>query len=194
MRHLIPSHFWFCVSALAAVACASTGGTRPAEAAAPPQTEHAHTGHPESEPAGASPSAAPAGSQSPAGAAAMDTGGERQSLARAERVAYEKAKPVFEAYCAPCHTSQSDKSGKSALQHFSMDSYPFGGHHAREVTKSIRHVLGASGSKPTMPRDKPGAVQGEDLQLILAWAESYDRAHVGSEPSRDHSGGGHPPH
>jgi hypothetical protein len=111
--------------------------------------------------------------------------------ARAERLAYEKAKPVFETYCAPCHTGGGDRASKSALSHFSMDGYPFGGHHARQVTHTIRRVLGASGSKATMPRDQPGAVRGEDLLLILAWAEAHDRAHAGSESSPDqpHSSG-----
>jgi hypothetical protein len=58
-----------------------------------------------------------------------------------------------------------------------MDQYPFAGHHAHEIADTIRKVLGAGKSKPTMPLDKPGAVQGAELRLILEWADAYDRAH-----------------
>lgn len=98
-----------------------------------------------------------------------------------ERTAYEKAKPVFDAHCSSCHTTSGSKSGKKALSHFTMDAYPFGGHHTATMSATIREVLGATGSAPTMPRDKPGAVKGEELKLVLAWADAYDRAHSGGE-------------
>jgi hypothetical protein len=61
----------------------------------------------------------------------------------------------------------------------SMDGYPFQGHHAGEAGTVIRKVLGAAGGrKPTMPSDDPGAVTGEDLAKILAWADAFDRAHL----------------
>ncbi|NNE18386.1 MAG: hypothetical protein HKN10_07915 [Myxococcales bacterium] len=57
-----------------------------------------------------------------------------------------------------------------------MDGYPLGGHHSAEIAETIREVLGASGKKATMPRNDPGVVQGQDLVLILDWAQSFDRA------------------
>jgi hypothetical protein len=107
-------------------------------------------------------------------AAARSTGSE-------ELAAYEQARPVFAAYCAGCHTSKGATARPEALEHFSMDSYPFGGHHASEITGAVREVLGATGSKPTMPADRPGAVKGEDLRRILSWADAADRAHAASE-------------
>lgn len=62
-----------------------------------------------------------------------------------------------------------------------MDGYPFAGHHAAMMSATIREVLGAAGSEPTMPRDKPGAVKGDELKLVLAWAAAYDRAHSGGK-------------
>jgi hypothetical protein len=100
----------------------------------------------------------------------------------AERGAYERAKPVFDARCGKCHTHSGSSSDDHALSHFNMDDYPFGGHHADEPAESVRAVLGAKGSRPTMPRDQPGAVQGEELRLILAWADAYDQAHPHRSP------------
>lgn len=71
------------------------------------------------------------------------------------------------------------------LSHFDMTTYPFGGHHADEITKTIRASLGASGKKATMPKDGPGKVTGEQLASILAWADAFDRAH----PSEAHDHG-----
>jgi hypothetical protein len=94
-----------------------------------------------------------------------------------EMQAYERAKPVFEKYCATCHTERARGTEHAeALLHFSMDSYPFGGHHADEIGAEIRAVLGAADSEPTMPLDTPGVVRGEELALVLAWADAFDRA------------------
>jgi len=102
----------------------------------------------------------------------------QQQPAQQELEAYERAKPVFETYCASCHTMRGKKSTEESLEHFKMDGYPFGGHHADEITEALREVLALSGSKkPSMPKDKPGAVQGEELQRIVAWADAYDQAH-----------------
>lgn len=109
-------------------------------------------------------------------------------MSNEEREAYAKARPVFETYCAKCHTTQGN-GPPMALHHFNMDTYPFGGHHADEITATIREVLGASGKPPTMPRDNPGAVKAKDLELILAWADAYDHAHPTagtSETQHDH--------
>jgi hypothetical protein len=111
---------------------------------------------------------------------------EAAEIGAAELTAYSQAKPVFEAHCASCHTSRSSSSNAEALEHFSMDAYPFGGHHAAEIGSAIREVLGTSGAKPTMPRDKPGAVQGPELQLILTWADAFDRAHPEAAAPHEH--------
>src|SRR5262249_19205491 len=60
----------------------------------------------------------------------------------AETAAYEKAKPAFEKACATCHTKAGKKSAKKKLDHFAMDTYPFGGHHTATIGFTIRDVLG----------------------------------------------------
>jgi hypothetical protein len=62
-----------------------------------------------------------------------------------------------------------------------MDGYPFGGHHAGEVGSTIKTVLGACGTTATMPSDDPGAVTGDDLRLILTWADTFEKAHEPAE-------------
>jgi len=99
-----------------------------------------------------------------------------------EREAYERAKPVFAAHCARCHTDSGPKASQSARRHFDMDFYPFGGHHAAEMPRTLRRVLGADGGKPTMPRDDPGAVREVELELVLAWAAAFERVHA-AKPS-----------
>lgn len=101
-----------------------------------------------------------------------------EALAAAEQQAYEAAKPVFEAHCGSCHTrgGSMSKKKKKALDHFSMDGYPFGGHHAHELGSAVREVLGVDGGKATMPKDDPGAVQGAELELVVAWSRAFDRA------------------
>lgn len=96
-----------------------------------------------------------------------------------EIAAFERARPAFERHCFRCHTSEGKKSKRKALEHLGMDSYPFGGHHAGEVGKAIRAVLGADGkSRASMPSDDRGAVAGDDLATIVAWADAFDRAHT----------------
>jgi len=129
------------------------------------------------------------------------------ALIAAEMNAYQAAKPVFEEHCASCHTS-SDKPSKvrkKALGHFTMDAYPFGGHHAGELGATIREVLGVDGGKPTMPKDDPGAVEGQELELVVAWSRAYDAAAKagagyhgqiedhdhGESEGHDHHGGHH---
>lgn len=97
-----------------------------------------------------------------------------------EQEAYERAKPIFEKYCARCHTKQSAK--RTALKHFAMDSYPFDGHHTDNMPSTIRKVLGVSGSRATMPRDKPGIIQGNELRLILDWADAVEGARTNTLP------------
>ena len=103
----------------------------------------------------------------------------------AETAAYEKAKPVFDKYCATCHTKAGKKSAKKKLDHFDMDMYPFGGEHTAFIGNHIRDVLGLSGKKATMPKDKPGTVKGDELATIKAWTDAWEAAE---------KAGAHPPH
>ena len=103
-----------------------------------------------------------------------------------ETAAFEIAKPVFERHCFRCHTTAGKKSKHKALDHLSMDQYPFGGHHADEAGAAVREVLGADAhGEATMPSDDRGAVRGDDLTKIVAWAAAFDRAsrEKGTEPA-----------
>jgi hypothetical protein len=159
------------------------------------------------------PSATPAGAETPAPAQTPHTEGaaaapdahashvhatpgadpepaQPRALLAEEQRAYEAAKPVFERYCTSCHTSSGAKSRKSTLEHLNMDAYPFGGHHAHEIGALIRRTLGAGGEKATMPKDKPGAVRGEEIALIVAWTEAFDRSHAAGLHRHGHEGHG----
>ena len=116
----------------------------------------------------------------------------KAQLLAAEMAAYEKAKPVFEKYCAKCHAKHGSNQSAGKREHFDMTTYPFGGHHAMDVHNEIRVVLGVTGKKPTMPADKKGAVQGDELELIKAWADAFDASHKGgAHEGHDQHGGGH---
>ena len=69
-------------------------------------------------------------------------------------------------------------AGAKKLDHFDMTTYPFGGHHAMEIAREIRKSLGIGGGTPRMPADDKGAVQGEELARIEAWADAFDASHV----------------
>lgn len=167
---------------LALLAAACGASRQPVEPSTPAESEHAQPmpgmsqeendamGHPSADDDARS--APPdSGSQSPTSTVPS------QDLLDAEQAAYERAQPVFQEHCAMCHTSEGKRSSKGTLKHFSMDTYPFGGHHADEITATIREALGVVGGDATMPKNKPGAVQGEQLALITAWADAFDRAH-----------------
>lgn len=127
----------------------------------------------------------------PAGTAPDPDGTGRDAILTAEKAAYDRARPVFDRHCARCHTSAGDhRQQKKALPHFSMDAYPFGGHHATELAETIRQVLGATGEDATMPEDDPGSVQGEELAIILAWADAFERSHAAGL-HEGHGKGGH---
>jgi hypothetical protein len=111
----------------------------------------------------------------------------KAELLAAEMSAFEKAKPVLDKWCAKCHSQGNKLATKKKLDHFDMTKYPFGGHHAMEISKEIRESLGIVGGKPTMPFDKKGAVRGEELAAIKAWADAFDAAHAGGA----HEGGAH---
>lgn len=156
-------------------ACASTPNTRPTAA---PSERDSHA--PSEARSGEAGDDVPAAEHS---AAAEEATHEHAPVASepSEQEAYERARPVFERYCASCHTTRAGK--RAALRHFTMDRYPFGGHHADQISSTIREVLGASRQPATMPKDRPGAVQGDDLRAILDWADAFDRAHATANPS-----------
>lgn len=104
----------------------------------------------------------------------------KAELMAAETAAYDKAKPVFEKYCASCHTKKGKKATAKKLGHFDMTAYPFGGQHAKSIGNEIRVVLAIDGAKkPTMPDDKPGSVKGDDLATVKAWTEAWQAAGAG---------------
>ncbi len=104
-----------------------------------------------------------------------------------EHAAHEAAQPVFEKYCASCHMTGRPQATPKALEHFKMDGYPYGGHHEHEVAAEVRRVLGATGKKATMPKGAPGSVKGEELALVLKWADAFDAAHPAkSDGHTDH--------
>ncbi len=179
---------------LLCVACACSGGSSkpitPATATADPvpMTEPAPT----AVPTGPASPGEPVKPVEPAEPAAPDPAQIKADLLAAENAAYEKAKPVFEKYCAKCHSKDGRKQSVSKREHFDMTTYPFGGHHAMEVHIEVREALGLTGKKPTMPADNKGAVKGEELELIKAWADAFEASHKGgAHEGHEQHGGGH---
>jgi hypothetical protein len=93
-----------------------------------------------------------------------------------ERAAYEDALPALQKHCYRCHTTAGKKAKRKTLAHMNMDTYPFTGHHAHELGRVVRRVLGAGTkrSRPTMPSDARGAVAGDELETILKWADAFE--------------------
>lgn len=120
-----------------------------------------------------------------------DPANVKAELLAAERTAYERAKPVFDKWCASCHSKDGSKTSPKKREHFDMTTYPFGGHHAMEISDEIREVLGVTGKKPTMPADNKGAVKGEELELIKAWADAFDASHKAGAHEGHGSGHAH---
>jgi uncharacterized membrane protein len=121
---------------------------------------------------------------------APDPAKVKAELLATELAAFEKAKPVFEKYCASCHAKGGKLATAKKLDHFDMTTYPFGGHHAAEIGGEIRKSLAIGGGKPTMPFNNKGAVKGDDLALIAAWADAFDASHRGGA-HEGHSGHKH---
>ena len=115
----------------------------------------------------------------------------KADLLAAEHAAYEKARPVFEKWCASCHSRDGKKTSAKKREHFDMTKYPFGGHHAMEISGEIREALGLTGKAPTMPADKKGAVKGDELAAIAAWADAFDASHEGGAHEGHGSGHSH---
>jgi hypothetical protein len=115
----------------------------------------------------------------------------KAGLMKTEMAAFDQAKPVFDRFCANCHVpdGKKTKSKLEALEHFNMASYPYGGHHADDLTGSVRKVLGLAGKKATMPKGKPGIVKGDDLAAIVAWADAFDASMAGGAHEDDAHGG-----
>jgi hypothetical protein len=111
----------------------------------------------------------------------------KADLLAVELAAFEKAKPVFDKWCAKCHSKSGRKQSASKREHFDMTTYPFGGHHAMDVHNEVRKALGLAGQKPTMPADNKGAVKGAELEAIKAWADAFEASHEGGA----HEGHGH---
>jgi mono/diheme cytochrome c family protein len=103
----------------------------------------------------------------------------KAELLAAETAAFEKAKPVFDKWCAGCHSKDGKQTSAKKREHFDMTTYPFGGHHAMEISGEIREVLGLTGKKPSMPPNQKGQVKGDDLEAIKAWADAFDASHKG---------------
>lgn len=109
-----------------------------------------------------------------------------------ETAAFEKAKPILEKHCFRCHTTGGKKAKPKTLSHLNMDGYPFSGHHASGAGTAIRTVLlgksGKGGEDATMPKDDRGAVDGDDLKTVLAWADAFDKAHPTKSSTKPKSG------
>ncbi|HEU0036142.1 MAG TPA: c-type cytochrome [Kofleriaceae bacterium] len=155
---------------------AACGGSKPA-----PKTTPVEPTTPPSEPVATGSATAPTPPAEPPTepAPAEPAKDPKAELLAAETTAWDKAKPVFEKYCASCHTKAGKKSAKKKLDHFDMDSYPPGGHHTATIGFTIRDVLGISGKKATMPYDHPGTVKGDDLAAIKAWTDAWEAAEKG---------------
>ncbi len=139
-----------------------------------PTTEETPSPHEDSE---APPATAPhAGHEQPA--TGDDEAKKKEEIAAAEQAAYQRAKPIFDKYCAKCHASSGKKATKKTLGHFTIDTYPFGGHHATTAGETVREVLGVTGKKATMPKDDPGAVKGADLEALVDWSNAFDASHA----------------
>ncbi|MCA9674679.1 MAG: hypothetical protein KC464_06550, partial [Myxococcales bacterium] len=113
-------------------------------------------------------------------------GASTADLLAAETAAYDQAKPVFDKYCAGCHAQGGPKATDKTLAHLDITSYPFGGHHVATMGPTIKHVLGIDGSKPIMPKNAPGSVQGDELALVASWAAAWQAADdAGAHPEVD---------
>ncbi|CAN5917899.1 hypothetical protein BH11MYX2_BH11MYX2_04750 [soil metagenome] len=162
------------------------GSKSPPSPTTPPEPAHDHADHDHagSGSAVATPDPMPMVPDKAADPAKPDPATVKTALLASERTAWDTAKPVFDKSCATCHTKAGKESAKKKLDHFDMDTYPLGGHHTGTIGFTIREVVGITGKKPTMPFDKPGSVQGDDLAKIKAWTDAWEAADTG---------GAHPP-
>jgi mono/diheme cytochrome c family protein len=168
---------------LAVLVAACGGGSSKPTPTTPPPADPV----PMKEPVATEP-ATPEEPAKPAEPPAPDPAKIKAELLAAETAAFEQAKPVFDKHCARCHVKGAKLANKKKLDHFDMTAYPFTGEHAMEISGEIRKALAIGGGKATMPFDKKGAVKGDELALIAAWADAFDASHKGGA----HEGhGGH---
>jgi mono/diheme cytochrome c family protein len=97
-------------------------------------------------------------------------------VALVEVEAYVRARSAFDRNCFRCHTASGDEATKKGMEKLDMGRYPFGGKRAPTASLAVRKALGASGAKPTMPKDDPGSLTSADLAMILRWADTFDAA------------------
>lgn len=182
MKRMIPGTA--ALAALFLLACTSKPAPEPAAPAS--ETPEPVATAPDAAPIEPAPAPEPEAEPPPEPAESAD------QLLASEKAAFERARPVFQQHCARCHAKGGKKAKAKTLGHFDMTRYPFGGHHAHEISAEIREVLAIGGGEPTMPMDDPGAVKDSELSLITAWADAYDRAHAAGA----HEGGkqGHHTH
>jgi predicted small lipoprotein YifL len=159
-------------------------GSKPPPPTTPVEPPQDHADHDHGAGAGSSVAASDPTPKEPEAPAKPDAAKVKADLLAVERTAWDTAKPAFDKACATCHTKAGKKSAKKKMDHFNMDLYPPGGHHTGTIGFTIREVLGIDGKKPTMPFNKPGSVQGEDLEKIKAWTDAWVAAD---------KGGAHPP-
>ena len=128
--------------------------------------------------------AKPAPQEEPVAAPKEEPRDPKAELLAAEQAAFDKAKPVFDKWCAKCHAADGKNTSPKKRKELDISQYPFTGEHAN--AKDIRKTLGIGGGKPSMPADKKGAVQGEELAAIAAWADAWDASHKGGAHAGHH--------
>lgn len=161
------------------VAACGGGSSKPAPMAPPSDPAKEPVATEPAQPAEPATPAEPAQPAEPAAPAAPDPAQVKADLLAAETAAFDKAKPVFDKHCARCHVKGGKMANAKKLGELDMTAYPFGGEHAAEIGAEIRKALGIGGGKVTMPADKKGAVKGDELALIAAWADAFDAARGG---------------
>lgn len=100
-------------------------------------------------------------------------------LRTAESNAWLQAKPVFDKYCAGCHTQTGKQADQKKLDDFDFTIYPSSTRHPRTIGFTVRDVLGISETKPTMPADQPGTVSGRELATAKIWIDAWEAAERG---------------
>ncbi|MDQ3340518.1 MAG: hypothetical protein M4D80_35620 [Myxococcota bacterium] len=160
---------------LAAAACGG-GGSKAKPETTPTPTEPTPVAKTETPPAEETKPTTPVEEPKP------DPEAMKKEALATETAAYEKAKPVFETACKSCHFKGQKNASAKKLAELDITTYPFAGKHA--TAKDVRTVLAIGGGKPTMPKNKPGSVKGDDLAAIAAWADAWDAAEAaGAHPA-----------
>jgi mono/diheme cytochrome c family protein len=173
------------LAALFLLACTSKPAPEPTAPASDPLPERTATApEPAPEPTAPAPEPAPEPEPDPEPTAPKPPRAATRSPAQllaSEKAAFERARPVFQQHCARCHAEGGKKAKPKTLGHFDMTRYPFGGHHADEMSATIREALGIGGGEPSMPMDDPDALEKSELSLISAWADAYDKARAAAQ-------------